>query len=325
MDHADLDLLFADPLPAGRLLFLNASPHPALGAARGRLTCVQGWKPAADALVRAGLTLAAAEGVYEAAFVRLGRHREVNRAALARALDSLGPAGTLRVAGANALGAASYEKDLKKLGLAGSARSKGKARLFVAVRGNAEPAAWRGLDAPRALGSTGFVTAPGVFAWDRIDAGSRLLAAHIPDELSGTVADLGAGWGFLADAVLARAPAVERLDAFEADAAAVACLAQNLAPYGPRARALWHDVAAGVGTAAYDALVANPPFHDPRGENRALGLRFVEVARTALKPGGRLWLVANRHLAYEAALSERFGEVRRLAEDAAFKVYCAKA
>ncbi len=324
MDHADLDLLFADPLPAGRILFLNAGPHPALAEAKDRVACVQGWKPEADALLRAGLKLATAEGKYDAALVRLGRQREVNRATLARALDALGPKGTLRVAGTNALGAASYEKDLKKLGLEGRSRSKGKARLFSAVRGKADPAAWRGLDAPRPLGSTGFVTAPGVFAWDRFDAGSQLLAQHIPADLAGAVADIGAGWGFLADAVLARAPAIGRLDAFEADAAAVACLAHNLAPYGARARALWHDVAGGIGTAAYDTVVANPPFHDARGENRALGLRFVEVAATALKPGGRLFLVANRHLAYEQRLSELFGEVRRLAEDAAFKVYCAK-
>lgn len=324
MDHADLDLLFADPLPPGRLLFLNASPHPALAAARDRMTCVQGWKPAADALLRAGLTLAAADGMYDAAFVRLGRQREVNRATLARALDALGPEGTLHLAGSNALGAASYEKDLKKLGLDGPSRSKGKARLFVATRGTADPAAWRGLDAPRALGATGFATAPGVFAWDRIDAGSQLLATHIPADLSGLAADLGAGWGYLADAVLARAPAVERLDAFEADSAAVDCLARNLAPYGARARTFWHDVATGVGTAIYDAILVNPPFHDARGENRALGRRFVAVAAEALKPGGCVWLVANRHLAYEQMLSEKFGEVRRLAEDAAFKVYTAR-
>ncbi|MBI1245877.1 MAG: methyltransferase [Alphaproteobacteria bacterium] len=324
MDDADLELLFADPLPAGRVLFMNAAPHAGLAAAKDRVTCVQGWKPVADALARAGCALAAAEGIYATSLVRLGRNRDVNRAMLARALDVLGPKGTLRVAGPNALGAASYEKDLKKLGLEGRSRSKGKARLFVAARGKADPAAWRGLDAPRELGSTGFVTAPGVFAWDRIDAGSQLLAGHIPADLSGVVADLGAGWGYLADAVLARAPAVERLDAFEADAAAIACLARNLAPYGARARALWHDVATGIGRESYDSAVVNPPFHDPRGENRALGLRFVAVAADGLKPGGRLWLVANRHLAYETALSEKFGEVRRLAEDAAFKVYFAR-
>ncbi|MBL8832870.1 MAG: methyltransferase [Rhodospirillales bacterium] len=323
MDGPDLDLLFADGLPGGRLLFANAAPHRALLPARDRLVCVQRWKPAADALARAGLAVGEIEGTYDAAFVRLGRQREVNRAMLAAALDALGPEGELRVAGTNALGAASYARDLRTLGLAPVSRSKAKARVFSVRRGTADPAAWRNLAAPRVIAGTRFVSAPGVFAWDRIDAGSRLLADAIPADLSGIVADLGAGWGYLAHAALARCPAIARLDAFEADAVAVDCLRANLASFGARAKAHWHDVAAGIGTGTCDAVLANPPFHDAQGEDRALGLRFVAVAAEALKPGGRLLLVANRHLAYEAGLEARFSAAARLHEDAAFKVYLA--
>ncbi len=323
MDGPDLDLLCADGLPDGRLLFLNAAPHRALLPVKARLACVQRWKPTADALARAGLATGEIEGRYDTALVRLGRQREVNRAMLAAALEALGPDGELRVAGTNALGAASYAKDLRSLGLTPVSRSKAKARVFAVRRGTADPAAWRDLAAPRPIAGTDFVSAPGVFAWDRIDAGSRLLADALPADLSGTVADLGAGWGYLAHAALARCPAIARLDAFEADAVAVDCLRKNLASFGARAHGHWHDVTAGIGNAAYDAVIANPPFHDSRGEDRALGLRFVEVAADALKPGGRLLLVANRHLAYEAKLQTRFSAAARLHEDAAFKVYLA--
>lgn len=323
MDGPDLDLLCADGLPGGRLLFLNAAPHRALPSAKDRLTCVQRWKPTADALARTGLATGGIEGRYDAALVRLGRQREVNRAMLAAALEALGPEGELRVAGTNALGAASYAKDLRSLGLAPESRSKAKARVFSVRRGSADPAAWRDLAAPRAIAGTDFVSAPGVFAWDRIDAGSRLLADAIPSDLSGIVADLGAGWGYLAHAALARCPAIVRLDAFEADAVAVDCLRTNLAPFGARVRTHWHDVTAGIGNAVCDAAIVNPPFHDAQGEDRALGLRFVAVAADALKPGGRLLLVANRHLAYEAEFRTRFSSAARLHEDAAFKVYLA--
>ena len=44
------------------------------------------------------------------------------------------------------------------------------------------------------------------------------------------------------------------------------------------------------------------------------------VVPAALKPGGALWLVANRHLPYEDVLDARFGEVSEVASSGAFKV-----
>ena len=51
-----------------------------------------------------------------------------------------------------------------------------------------------------------------------------------------------------------------------------------------------------------------------------IGRAFIAAAAAALKPGGRLWLVANRHLPYEQALARGFGEVRKLADAGGFKV-----
>jgi 16S rRNA (guanine1207-N2)-methyltransferase len=39
-----------------------------------------------------------------------------------------------------------------------------------------------------------------------------------------------------------------------------------------------------------------------------------------LAPGGRLWLVANRHLPYEQALSQGFASLRQVALQDGFKV-----
>jgi 16S rRNA (guanine1207-N2)-methyltransferase len=65
----------------------------------------------------------------------------------------------------------------------------------------------------------------------------------------------------------------------------------------------------------------NPPFHDGGAEDRTLGQAFVGAAAASLKPGGVCWMVANRHLPYEAALQGRFARVRLHHEDRAFKVY----
>ena len=68
-------------------------------------------------------------------------------------------------------------------------------------------------------------------------------------------------------------------------------------------------------------VVCNPPFHaQGRADRPDIGRRFIAVAAQALKPGGRLWLVANRHLPYESELDARFGRARIVAQEGAFKV-----
>ena len=174
-----------------------------------------------------------------------------------------------------------------------------------------------------------------MFAWDRIDPASRFLAECLPADLQGAVADLGAGWGYLGGQVLARCPRVASLDLYEADARALELARANLeaaavavaaADGGNAALAFhWHDVAAGL-PRRYDAIVCNPPFHaQGAGERVDLGRAFIAAAADALRPGGRLLLVANRHLPYEAALSDRYDAVREVAARDGFKVVEARA
>ena len=77
----------------------------------------------------------------------------------------------------------------------------------------------------------------------------------------------------------------------------------------------------GLARSDYDFIVSNPPFHaHDRGDRPQLGQRFIEVAAQSLRHGGRLLLVANRHLPYEATLAQAFASHRVLAEGGGFKV-----
>ena len=70
-----------------------------------------------------------------------------------------------------------------------------------------------------------------------------------------------------------------------------------------------------------DFIVSNPPFHtQSRADRPDIGQRFIAVAAQALRPGGRLYVVANRHLPYEAALSEAFASVAVKADVGGYKI-----
>ena len=323
--------------PDGGTLFLRAREGAALLAVpHRRIACVQPFKPQADALAHAGFALlddAAADGRrWPLVLLLPPRQRSEARAWMARALDRVAPGGVVVVSQPNDEGAKSGQADFARLAGPVQVLSKHHCRVYwtAPVQAVADPALlaeWRALDAPRPITDPRlppgrWLSRPGVFAWDRIDAGSALLAQHLPPDLAGTAADLGAGWGYLAAVLLARCPGVRALDLYEADARALALARDNLAPYTTRA-ALgfhWHDVTTGL-PRRYDAIVSNPPFHAlGRADRPDLGQRFIAAAAQALAPRGRLWLVANRHLPYETALGTHFASVRTVAQAEGFKV-----
>src|SRR5690606_29313048 len=107
----------------------------------------------------------------------------------------------------------------------------------------------------------------------------------------------------------------------EAEARALDLARVNLASFADRVRLdyHWHDVARGV-AGSYDLILSNPPFHQSRAAEPALGQAFIAAAARALRPGGKLLLVANTHLPYEAVLREQFSAVQTLKVAQGFKV-----
>ena len=170
---------------------------------------------------------------------------------------------------------------------------------------------------PLAKGPHGYVTTAGVFSDGAIDAGSALLAAALPDKLPARMADLGAGWGYLAAPVLAR-DGIKTLDLIEAEALSLDCARMNVTD--PRAQFVWAD-ATQMTANPYDGIVMNPPFHTNRAADPGLGRAFIQSASRLLAPHGKLWMVANRHLPYETVLSECFRNVDTIGGNGAFKLF----
>ena len=245
------------------------------------------------------------------------------RYVLAQALRALKIEGRLTALAPKDRGGLRMNKELTAFGCTIGESAKRHQRICVTLK----PASLTGVEAaiaegaPRRLDGDGLWTQPGIFSWDRLDPGSALLLKSLPP-MSGVGVDLGCGIGVLSHAILA-SPKVTKLTLIDLDRRAVEAARRNVVE--PRAEVLWADARRGAELlSGLDFVVTNPPFHEGGGEDKGLGQAFIKSAAAMLRKSGVLWLVANRHLPYEAVLNEHFKTVRPVADAGGFKVYEAR-
>ena len=317
---------------AGRSAFaIRALSDPSVpNSLRSTLVCEQTFKPHYDQLVADGFrTVMELQGRFDLGLCLLTRHRAENQANVARAWSHLRPGGDLVCAGEKASGAAAFERQVRgAVGLEGQL-AKWHCRIFWVkkrLHGSAAPPLdWFTLNRLERRVADSYLTRPGIFSWQQVDPGSRLLAQHLPAEISGDVADLGAGWGYLSDCLLRQRPQIRCLHLYEAEHLALQAARGNIVPGGAKIEYYWHDVTAGLpGDRRYDWVVTNPPFHIARKAVPELGKAFIRAAAQALRRNGATILVANRTLPYEACLLENFEAVDRIVERDGFKVLLAR-
>lgn len=301
--------------PTGRILVLrppagtDLSPLP-----RERVDIVHGFRPDHDHFAAAGYaTSVTPDGRYSLAIVHAPRSKDQARALLAEAAALTD--GPLVLDGQKSDGIDSLLKALRGRATVTGVVSKAHGKLIVTEGGDLADWAAAQAELPE-----GFVTAPGVFSADGVDPASALLAAALPKKLGPKVADLGAGWGYLTRAILDR-DGVEDVHLIEAEHDALNAARRNITD--SRAQFHWADALRFDAVDGFDDIVTNPPFHQGRAADPALGRGFIAAAARLLAPQGRLWLVANRHLPYESALRETFSKFEDLPGSPAFKVFAA--
>ncbi|TIO05857.1 class I SAM-dependent methyltransferase [Mesorhizobium sp.] len=316
------------PRKSERVLFLGAVPGLRLPEGfDAALHLVQGFRPHFRALQGAGFTVTPrleGEG-FDAALVLAGRHRGQNELRIAEAVERVAPGGLIVIAGAKDDGIASLRKRIDELvpldghlpkhhGIAFWFRRPADAAAAVALRaGN-----------PGLLVEGRFRTAPGMFSFDKIDAGSKLLVENLPNDLRGSVADFCAGWGYVAAEVAAGSPGLSALDLYEADFDALEAAKGNIGSTMAEPNFFWIDLLSEPVERRYDAIVMNPPFHRSRAAEPEIGAGMIRAAAKALKPGGRLFMVANRQLPYEPVLAAAFSSHAEIARDGMFKIFAAR-
>ncbi|WP_138465007.1 class I SAM-dependent methyltransferase [Poseidonocella sp. HB161398] len=305
----------------GRIAVFDPAEPPILpGVARDRIDAISPSARLHRACAAAGIAAhTAPEGAYAAALVFAGRARPATRLRIAQAVACLSEGAPVFIDGQKTDGIEPALKDCRERIEVSDSYVKSHGRLFWF---SAAPVFddWAAIARDWPMAGR-FRTAPGIFSADGIDPGSKLLAEILPP-MKGAGADLGAGWGFLADAVL-QSPAVTRLHLVEEDFRALEAAKENVPD--PRARFHWADATAWQEPEALDFIVSNPPFHSGREASPEIGRAFIQAAARMLGRNGRFWMVANRHLPYEAALAAHFGDVREVVAQSGYKVVEASA
>lgn len=302
---------------AGRIAVFHPRGGVDLAALpRARMLVIQPFRPDHDDYAAAGYEVVPRlpEGArFALALVCLPRAKAQARALVAQAAAVTD--GVVVVDGAKTDGVDSLLRALRKRFDPAPPLAKAHGKIFWFPADAGDLSDWRA----QSLGQVeGFRTAPGVFSADGVDPGSALLAAHLPRKLGRVAVDLGAGWGYLAARALALDSGLERLHLVEADRIALDCAEVNLRDR--RARFHWADARGWNPPEPVDCVVMNPPFHSGRAADPGLGRAFIAAAARILAPRGQLWMVANRHLPYEAELGAHFAQVAELAGDARFKI-----
>lgn len=205
-------------------------------------------------------------------------------------------------------------------------RGQHKARLFTAVRDArpAQPIPDLASYYCELLGAR-LVAMSNVFSQDKLDGGTRLLLEHLDTQAPAQrVLDLACGNGVLGLAALQRGLAQSAIFCDEsamAVASARANAASAFANQSPEVSFHHGDGMLGYNGELPDLVLCNPPFHLNHTVDDFVGRRLLEHSANHLAAGGRLCLVANRHLNYMPTLKRYFQQVTRVAQNSKFVVW----
>lgn len=163
-----------------------------------------------------------------------------------------------------------------------------------------------------------------VFSREKLDQGARFFLQHLPETANGDlVIDLGCGNGVLSLILLSQNNDIQLVcadESYMAVESARLTIAENLPEQLSQCQFYTDDCLSRQADKTADYILCNPPFHQQHAVTSHIARQMFQDAKRVLKQGGRLRIVANRHLGYAEVLKHLFGNCRQLAADPKFVI-----
>jgi 16S rRNA (guanine1207-N2)-methyltransferase len=317
----------ATKLPQGEVLTLARDLREVIAAQHA-------LENVANASATADVFPPSSDSVWDQVVLVIPKGRRYARTLLLAAWQALRPAGQLLLIGSGQSGANAVFTDAERLfGNVTVVGYKKHQRIARSIRNaplpvplppefsepGIAPDSAATLLIPRPENHLTLLTHPGIFSWDGLDTGTKLLLDVLMVPRGARVWDVGCGAGVIGlSAALAGAGAVLMSDV---NLLAVAYARQNAQRNGLGDHV---QVVAADGINAqhgqWDLIVTNPAFHEGHTVDTSMADALIAHAPAILAPGGRLLLVANRFLAYDKKMQQSYKQVTRLVDTPQFHV-----
>ena len=164
-----------------------------------------------------------------------------------------------------------------------------------------------------------------VFAHEKFDIGGRFFLESLPDCSKKTVIDLGSGNGVIGLAILQKhydAKVIFVDESYMAVASAKLNVQQNFPDRESDCQFIVTNCLDGFDKKV-DLILCNPPFHQQHGVTDHIAEQMFKDSKRALKDGGELRVIGNRHLDYPQKLKKLFGGIKVVASNQKFSVLAA--
>lgn len=162
-----------------------------------------------------------------------------------------------------------------------------------------------------------------VFSRNSLDIGARFFLANLPDNLMGTVADLGCGNGVLGLRALEKNPDIGVLfcdESFMAVASAQYNVEHNRSQDRERCEFRVDNCLSQQPENSLNVILCNPPFHQNNVITDHIAKQMFNDAKRCLTRGGELYIVGNRHLSYYQYLKTLFTNCETIASNHKFVI-----